>query len=192
MRGRKLLILRLPTPVLAVLLLAWAEAVLAAPGSCFEVARVDPEQILKHLAAQQGNLSAVQGELVQVGMDGGVLETGRVRRVFRFHRDAAIYVNGRPACPAAARPVGPDQFFWAGLWWSRAGEVLVMEAVYCGGEMTVVSASPEALSGSIPETGAVLHLPVAASCRRPPFSPGDAIYVLLDLEGRIRRIWRLE
>jgi len=192
MHGKDILLSRLPVLVLIGLLPIWTRAVQASPGSCFEVTRIDPAPLLGCLTERYGSLSANQGELIQVGPAGGVLQTKQARQTFRFHRDAVIYVNGRPACPGSAKPVGAEQFFWVELWQSRIGEVVVMEAVYCGGELRIISASPEFVTGFAPETGMVLCLPVAASCRRTWLSPGDAVYALLDLEGKIRYLQRLD
>lgn len=149
------------------------------------VRRVDFSALLVHIGGEARSLAYTEGEVVAVEPGGCMLRTeGRSRR-FALRPDCPVFVNGHPGVPWAMRPVAPDAFFWAGIW-SRAEEAAAIEAVYCGGELMVLESSPGGLIGWSPEIREVFHLPVRPGKALGYLRPGQSVYVLLDLEGRVR------
>ena len=68
---------------------------------------------------------------------------------------------------------------------------MVIEAVYCGGELLVLAVSTAGLTGLAPETGETVSLAVRGDCPPAQLVPGRLIYVLLDLDGQMRRAFVL-
>ncbi|MGQ9778413.1 MAG: hypothetical protein ACUVRM_00860 [Bacillota bacterium] len=162
---------------------------LAAPGSRFTIKRVDPSLLLPQGGEEtKGHgYKYIEGEIIEVkpGECWLLGEDGAKRR-FVLGPDARVYINGLPGDPWAMRPVTPEAFFWAGIW-GRNDEAVAVEAVYYGGELVVEASFPEGLRGWSPERQMSFFLPVRKGLRLDGLRPGQMVYVLLDLEGRIRR-----
>jgi len=162
----------------------------AAPGSQFMVARADNQLILAQ-ASRCGPLASVEGEVEEVGPNWCVLRDGLGQRCYRWAEECPIYVNGRLSCPATIRPVAPNAYIWARLWCDRNGAPAVIEAAYCGGELLVLAVTAAEITGLATETGETVSLAVRQDCPPEQLVPGSLIYVLLDLDGRIRRVFVL-
>lgn len=181
---------RVGAALLVSLILAAGITAVAAPGSQFTVARADIQPILAQ-ASRSGPLTSAEGEIEEVGPNWCVLRDGRGRRCYRWAEECPIYVNGRLSCPSAIRPVAPDAYVWARLWCDRDGVPMVIEAAYCGGELLVLAVSTAGLTGLAPETGEMVSLAVRGDCPPAQLVPGRLIYVLLDLDGQMRRAFVL-
>ena len=97
-----------------------------------------------------------------------------------------VMVNGKSACAEVLRPVTEEASFWAEVWVDDRGNPRVIEAVYYGGELRLTAVSRGSLSGLSPENQAIVTLPVATGCLPENLLPGTQVYVLLDLDGRVR------
>jgi len=106
---------------------------------------------------------------------------------FRLRPETRVYINGFPGNPQAMRPVAPGAFYWAGIW-ARDDEAVAIEAAYYGGELVVESSSPYELRGWSPERQRSFSLKTRKGWTLGDLFPGQMVYVLLDLEGRIRRV----
>ena len=157
----------------------------AAPGSEFVVRRVDLSTVLRNNGGDKRLFAYNEGEVVAVEPQGCVLRTEDGARRFALRPECPVFVNGHRSVPWAMRPVSPEAFFWAGIWF-RAEEAAAVEAVYCGGELMVLESSPGGFVGWSPEIKAVFHLPVRPGKTVEYLHPGQIVYVLLDLEGRVR------
>ena len=155
----------------------------SAPGSRFTVPRVDMGPVLARVEASGRPLALVEGEVISAGGNRCLLRTGGSERSFTLRAGCPVFANGMPACLEAIRPVAPGAFFWAGLWLDRAGAPFAVEAVYCGGELVLTAVTPTHLAGVSPETGGIVVLPVIAGLACPA---RGTVYVLLDLNGRVR------
>ncbi|MGE5528410.1 MAG: hypothetical protein ACM3X6_04620 [Patescibacteria group bacterium] len=158
----------------------------AADGSCFSVPRAPAGQVLDRLAAAYGPLSPIEGEVAAVGETACRLERGGVELVFAWAPGSVVFANGLPACPQAIRPVTAGARFWARIWLDAGGAAHLAEAVYCGGELLLTGVEGAELSGIAPETGGLIRLTLSDGCLVPPLHPGQSVYVLLDLENRVR------
>ncbi len=190
MEGDASLFRALGAALLVPVILAGGITAAAAPGSQFMVARADIQPILAQ-ASLSGPLASVEGEIEEVGPNWCVLCDGRGRRCYRWAKECPIYVNGRLSCPATIRPVAPNAYVWARLWCDRDGVPMVIEAAYCGGELLVLAVTAAGLTGLATETGETVSLAVRGDCPSEQLVPGRLTYVLLDLDGQIRRAFVL-
>lgn len=158
----------------------------AAPGSQFFVIRAGLAEILADSGAAYGALSAYEGAIM--GLDHGrcLLDTRGGAVSFTLAPGCVILANGKSACAEALRPVTAEASFWAEVWADRRGILRVIEAVYAGGELWLTEVSPGGLTGYSPEAREIVALPVAAGSLPEGLLPGMRVYVLLDLNGRVR------
>jgi len=159
----------------------------AAAGSQFVVTRADTGPILAQAEKAFGPLASVEGEVLEAGGDRCVLRTSDgITRAFVLHAGCPIFANGLPSCLAAIGPVAPGALFWAKIWFDRGNALVALEAVYYGGELELTSICRTMLRGFSPEHGILVSLPIAGQCQPRQLAAGQSIYVLLDLDGRIR------
>lgn len=181
MRKTKSLVGRFPLVCLMVTIF-WGRPITAAPGSCFVLKRIDPA------LWQEKTTAYTEGEVI--GVEPGLCRlleaTGR-RKSFRLRPTTKVYINGLPATPAAMRPVAPGAHFWAGVW-SRNDEAVAVEAAYYGGELIVEAVASGKLQGWSPEEERTVFLLCREGIDLAEVTSGQIVYVLLDLDGRIRQV----
>ncbi len=178
--SRRVRLLLLPALAAAVM---WSAR--AASGSMFNVPRVDASRLspdICGLTASDGEITGVSPGHLRMRGAGGEVE-------YEILPACAIYANGLPASLAALRPVTDEAFFWARIWRDGRLTVKAVEAVYCGGELLVQSVAGPYLLGVSMETGGEVRLALAVPGQT--LRPGRLVYVLLDLEGRVRWYQRL-
>lgn len=159
----------------------------AAPGSQFRVARADIQPILAQ-ATRLGPLFWVEGEIREAGPNWFAVSNDRGRHCLRMAGTCPIFVNGRLSCLAAIRPVASNAYVWARIWCDRNGVPAVIEAAYCGGELLVLAVTAAEITGLSTETGKMVSLAVRGDYPPELPAPGRLVYVLLDLDGQIRRV----
>lgn len=181
---------KFPRSILLVTLVFCCLRVQAAPGDVFTVRRAEMADFFGQSIPARGALKIWEGELILVQEDQCVIRDASGEHILRPGRESRIFVNGHPSCLEAARPVGPDAFFWARAWSDLDDNLVAMEAIYFGGELCACDLSDGLLTGFSPELGRRVTLPLAEEYR-PCLEPGRSVYILLDLLGRIRSIFVL-
>lgn len=175
--------------VTAIVFLGWVcmISVAAAQGSQFVVPRAGVEAVLAGFRESWGPVHTREGEIVALERRICRLNEGGVVNDFPFAATCTVFANGLPACPEAVRPVSPEYGFWAKLWIDGDGTVRLVEAVYLGGELLLTAVSRESLIGLLPERQTLITLQTTAGLSIDGLAPGQLVYVLLDLDGRVRQ-----
>ena len=163
------------------LVLAGGPEILADPGGGF-----DPGCSLMILGTESPLLTPLEGEITSVSEHACVLGHGAAARRFEVPEGIFIIADGHRVCVEYIRPVARHAYFWARLWFNRAGALVIIEAVYVGEELILIGIGSGFLAGYSPEDERSVVLPVREGFALEGFKIGGSIYVLLDLEGRVR------
>ena len=171
-----------------------ASAAFSAEATCggrFIVPRAELESILAKIETTAGPLSWLEGEVVAVGQNSCTLRTDGKEHSFLLGPACEIFANGLPSSLNALRPVAPGAFFWARLWLDSGGGIRIIEAIYCGGELMLIEVGQDEMTGIAPDIPTPVTLPIADWRYVGHLVPGQSIYVLLDLTGRVRWVHEL-
>ncbi|HHW15735.1 MAG TPA: hypothetical protein GXX28_12525, partial [Firmicutes bacterium] len=139
------------------------------------------------------------GEVVAVDPAGGSLAVrtpGGDGYRLTLAAGALVRRDGQPSSLWALRPVAPGFCQEVRLWLDAQGRVLLAEGSYPGQEARVVAVGGGQLTFATLD-GAVMTRPLTSGCRverggrwlEPEvLRPGEWVYVLFDLGGRVKKI----
>ncbi|MDI6871764.1 MAG: hypothetical protein QME79_10500 [Bacillota bacterium] len=151
------------------------------------------------LQTLNGSACGMTGEVVAVDPEGGSLwvrTPGGAGQVVELAPEALIRRNGQPCALWALRPVVPGFCHEVQVWLTADGRARLVEGTYPGSEARVVAANRETLTLELGD-GTTVARPLAPGFRvsqsgqwlgMEALHPGQWVYALFDLEGRVKKI----
>lgn len=108
--------------------------------------------------------------------------------------EAAVYINGQLGIAAALRPIAPQFYFVARLYFDRQGILRLVDGWYVGVEVEVLAVDTPARGLTVrpldqTETWC-LNLTPQLCHSELAFAPGECCFLLLDWENDIRKVIR--
>ena len=105
---------------------------------------------------------------------------------------AAVFINGQLGITAALRPIAPEFYFAARLYFDQQGVLRLVDGWYVGIEVEVlaVDTTRRALTVRPIDQGATWRLTLSPllSLSNSALTPGDSCFLLLDWENNIRKV----